>query len=410
VFGAAFVLGAAFRRFGLASGGIWLLLLGRLAAPGSVGNGGVYPAGVVGLESVLDEQAVHLIFLPGDVVQNRHDPVLFLPRSQDAAVCPRGFATTAERANEIRVRTRQPDPLQVTEAGKNFVVGQAVVPARALEPALYLVATPIGNLGDITLRALETLAAADVLACEDTRVTRVLLGRYGIRHRPVAYHEHNADEAGRRLIAALEAGRSVALVSDAGTPLVSDPGYRLVERALAAGLRVVPVPGPSAVLAALSASGLPIDAFLFAGFLPVRPGQLRSRLGSLKAVPATLVFFESPRRLEGTLAVMAEILGDRQAAVARELTKAFEEVRRDTLQALAERYSGVPAPKGEVVICVGPPEEKGAGEAADVDRLLLSLAEEMPASKAAAEGARMTGRPKPELYRRLIELKEKAGG
>jgi 16S rRNA (cytidine1402-2'-O)-methyltransferase len=301
-------------------------------------------------------------------------------------------------------------PLRVTEADRSFVVGQAIVAARALEPALYLVATPIGNLGDVTLRALATLAAADVLACEDTRVTRILLERYGIRHRPVAYHEHNADEAGPRLIAALEAGRSVALVSDAGTPLVSDPGHRLVERALAAGVRVIPVPGPSAVLAALSASGLPVDAFLFAGFLPVRPGQLRSRLQSLKGVPATLVFFESPRRLEATLPVMAEVLGDRRASVARELTKAFEEVRRDTLRALAEQYRGVTAPKGEVVICVGPPGEKDAGEPADIDRLLLSLAGEMPASKAAAEGARMTGRPKTELYRRLLELKEKAGG
>ena len=158
---------------------------------------------------------------------------------------------------------------------KSYVVGQAEIAARPLEAALYLVATPIGNLGDITLRALETIAAADVLACEDTRVTRVLLDRYGIRQRPMAYHEHNAGEAGPKLIAALEQGRSVALVSDAGTPLVSDPGFRLVEQAQAAGIRVVPIPGPSAVLAALTASGLPSDAFLFAGFLPVKDGQLQ---------------------------------------------------------------------------------------------------------------------------------------
>jgi 16S rRNA (cytidine1402-2'-O)-methyltransferase len=298
----------------------------------------------------------------------------------------------------------------VNEADQSFVVGQAVIPARPLEPALYLVSTPIGNLGDVTLRALETIAAADVLACEDTRVTRVLLDRYGIRKRPVAYHDHNADEAGPRLIDLLEAGRSVALVSDAGTPLVSDPGYRLVGRALAAGIRVIPVPGPSAVLAALTASGLPVDAFLFAGFLPVKAGQRRSRLESLKAVPASLVFFESPRRLDDTLAAMAEILGDRPAAVAREVTKAFEEVTRGPLQSLAARYRGVPAPKGEVVICIGPPPSEIAGEPADLDRLLLSLAAEMSASKAAAEAARMTGRPKPELYRRLLDLRDQAGG
>ena len=166
-----------------------------------------------------------------------------------------------------------------------------------------------------------------MLACEDTRVTRVLLDRYGIRQRPIAYHEHNAAEAGPRLIAALSAGKSVALVSDAGTPLVSDPGFRLVGQALEAGIRVVPIPGASAVLAALTASGLPTDAFLFAGFLPVKDGQRRARLEELKAVPATLVFFESPRRLADTLAAMADVLGDARRRVGRELTKTFEEMR-----------------------------------------------------------------------------------
>ncbi|MCX7304953.1 MAG: 16S rRNA (cytidine(1402)-2'-O)-methyltransferase [Hyphomicrobiales bacterium] len=288
---------------------------------------------------------------------------------------------------------------------KSYVVGQAVIAARPLDAALYLVATPIGNLGDITLRALETIAAADVLACEDTRVTRVLLDRYGIRQRPLAYHEHNAAEAGPKLIAALEQGRSVALVSDAGTPLVSDPGFRLVEQAQAAGIRVVPIPGPSAVLAALTASGLPSDAFLFAGFLPVKDGQLRTRLSQLVAVPATLIFFESPRRLADTLTAMAAIFGDRPAAIGRELTKTFEEMRTGTLGALAAHYAEAATPKGEIVICVGPPGET-AQAPSDVDRLLLSLAGEMPASKAAAEAARMTGRPKQELYRRLLELKD----
>ncbi|MEP9396699.1 16S rRNA (cytidine(1402)-2'-O)-methyltransferase [Mesorhizobium sp. KR2-14] len=297
-----------------------------------------------------------------------------------------------------------------TDSGrKSFMIGQTEVAARPLEVALYLVATPIGNLGDITLRALETLAGADVLACEDTRVTRVLLDRYGVRQRPTPYHEHNAAEAGPRLIEALEAGRSVALVSDAGTPLVSDPGYRLVEQALERGIRVVPIPGPSAVLAALTASGLPSDAFMFAGFLPVKDGQKRTRLSELSAVPATLIFFESPRRLADTLVDMADVYGDRPAAIGRELTKTFEEMRTGTLAALAAHYAEAPTPKGEIVICVGPPIAK-ATEAEDVDRLLLSLAAEMPASKAAAEAARMTGGQKPALYRRLLELKEGGGG
>ncbi len=293
----------------------------------------------------------------------------------------------------------------MTEAQKTYLVGQAEIPARRLEPALYLVATPIGNLGDITLRALETLAAADVLACEDTRVTRVLLDRYGIRQRPIAYHEHNAAEAGPKLIAVLQEGKSVALVSDAGTPLVSDPGFRLVEQAQAAGIRVVPIPGPSAVLAALTASGLPSDAFLFAGFLPVKEGQRKTRLAELGAAPATLIFFESPRRVAETLAAMAEVYGDRRAAIGRELTKTFEEMRTGTLATLAAHYAAAPTPKGEIVICVGPPEGK-VDAPEDVDRLLTSLAAEMPASKAAAEAARMTGQSKQVLYRRLLELKD----
>ena len=288
---------------------------------------------------------------------------------------------------------------------RSFMVGGAEMPARPLSPALYLVATPIGNLGDITLRALETLAAADVLACEDTRVTRILLARYGIRQKPVAYHEHNAAEAGRQLIEALVQGRSVALVSDAGTPLVSDPGFRLVEAARQADIAVVPVPGPSAALAALTASGLPSDAFFFAGFLPVKAGQRASRLGELKAVPGTLIFYESPRRLADALAAMAETLGDRPAVVCREITKAFEEFRAGALAELERHYREAGAPKGEIVVCVAPPGAAETVPGEDVDRLLLSLSAEMGASRAAAEAARLTGGRKPELYRRLLELK-----
>ncbi|MGY6707298.1 MAG: 16S rRNA (cytidine(1402)-2'-O)-methyltransferase [Rhizobiaceae bacterium] len=288
----------------------------------------------------------------------------------------------------------------------SFLIGQSTFTAPPIEPALYLVATPIGNLSDITIRALQVLAAADVMACEDTRVTRVLLERYGIRRRVSAYHEHNAEQAGPKLIAELEAGRSVALASDAGTPLVSDPGHRLVEAALEAGIKVVPIPGASAVLAALSMSGLPNDAFFFAGFLSAKDGQRRTRLEELKPVPGTLIFFESPRRLAASLRGMADVLGERQAAVCRELTKAFEESRRGGLAELAAHYAEADTPKGEIVICVGPPTETEPPSAEDTDRLLLSLAAEMGASRAAGEAARMTGTKKADLYRRLMELKD----
>lgn len=291
-------------------------------------------------------------------------------------------------------------------AARSYRLHGVTVPARPLEPALYLVATPIGNLGDITLRALETLAGADVLACEDTRVSRVLLDRYGIPTRPYAYHEHNADEVGPKLVAALEQGKSVALVSDAGTPLVSDPGYRLGQLALAAGCKVVPIPGPSAPLAALVGSGLPSDAFLFAGFLPVKDKARRDRLGEFAGVDATLIFFESPHRIAATLAAAAEVLGDqRQAAVCRELTKTFEEFRRGSLAELAAHYEANPQVKGEIVLVVGPPTEAAVPEIADVDALLAALAQDMSTGKAATEAARQTGLPRRDLYQRIIAMK-----
>ncbi|MDO9417675.1 16S rRNA (cytidine(1402)-2'-O)-methyltransferase [Pararhizobium sp.] len=289
---------------------------------------------------------------------------------------------------------------------RSYRVHTMTVPARPLEPALYLVATPIGNLGDITLRALETLAGADVLACEDTRVTRVLLDRYGIVNRPYAYHEHNANEAGPKLLAALEAGKSVALVSDAGTPLISDPGYRLGQIAIEAGHRVVPIPGASAPLAALVASGLPNEAFLFAGFLPTKDKAKRDRLAELSRVPATVMFFESPHRIGATLAAAADVLGAvRKAAVCRELTKTYEEIRRGTLGELAEAYGGDEVVRGEIVLVIAPPEPEAAPEAAEVDTLLARLAQDMPAGKAATEAARITGLPRRDLYQRLLDLK-----
>ena len=288
---------------------------------------------------------------------------------------------------------------------RSFRLHNMAVPARPLEPALYLVATPIGNLGDITLRALETLAGADVLACEDTRVTRVLLDRYGIQNRPFAYHEHNAGEAGPRLLQALEAGRSVALVSDVGTPLVSDPGYRLAQQAIAAGYRVIPIPGASAPLAALVGSGLPNDAFLFAGFLPAKDKARRDRLSELAAAPSTLIFFESPHRIGATLVAAADVLGaTRSASVCRELTKTYEEFRRGTLADLAAHYQQVENVKGEIVLVIGPPEPVETDEA-DVDAVLADLSKSMPTAKAATEAARLTGLPRKVLYQRLLELK-----
>ena len=288
---------------------------------------------------------------------------------------------------------------------RGYRVANTFVPARPLDPALYLVATPIGNLGDITLRALETLAGVDVLACEDTRVTRVLLDRYGIVNRPFAYHEHNADAAGPKLIAALEEGKSVALVSDAGTPLVSDPGYRLGQMAIEAGHKVVPIPGASAPLAALVGSGMPSDAFLFAGFLPVKDKGRRGRLAELSKIPATLVFYESPQRLAACLADMAAVLGGkREGVMARELTKAFETVRRGSLAELAATFAGEPPPKGEIVLLVGP-AEAAAPAADDVDALLADLLTRHPLREAAAEAAAQTGLPRRLLYQKALAMK-----
>ncbi|MGF6173079.1 16S rRNA (cytidine(1402)-2'-O)-methyltransferase [Ensifer sp. 4252] len=293
---------------------------------------------------------------------------------------------------------------------RSYRLHNTSIPARPLDVALYLVATPIGNLGDITLRALETLAGADVLACEDTRVTRVLLDRYGIVNRPYAYHEHNADEVGPRLLTALGEGRSVALVSDAGTPLVSDPGYRLAQLAIEAGYRVVPIPGASAPLAALVGSGLPNDAFLFAGFLPTKDKAKRDRLQELATVPSTLLFFESPHRIAATVAAAAAVLGEnRKAAVCRELTKTFEEFRRGTLGELKAFYEEAGAVKGEIVLVIGPPDAPPEPEAADVDALLVRLIADMSTGKAATEAAKQTGLPRKELYDRLLELKDRNG-
>jgi 16S rRNA (cytidine1402-2'-O)-methyltransferase len=283
----------------------------------------------------------------------------------------------------------------------------APVPAQApLDAGLYLVATPIGNLGDITLRALDTLRRADVIACEDSRVTGKLLAAHGIATPLTPYHEHNAPRARPKILDRIAAGAAVALVSDAGTPLVSDPGYKLVTAAVARGLPVHALPGPSAALAALTLSGLPSDRFLFLGFLPAKSAARRRALEEVASLRATLIVYESARRLPAALADMAELLGPRPAAVARELTKLHEELRRGPLDALSEDYRAAGPPKGEVVIVVAPPsEDAGDGLSDDaLDALLQGAMAGGSLRDAVQEVARATGRPRQEVYARALAL------
>lgn len=297
------------------------------------------------------------------------------------------------------------EPRPAAAGPKTFLLAGSTLPAPRLAPGLHVVATPIGNLADVTVRALETLAGADVIACEDTRISRRLLDRYSIATPLVPYHDHNGASARPKLLARLAAGERVALISDAGTPLVSDPGFKLVVEAAEAGVTVHPVPGASALLAALVAAGLPTDCFLFDGFLPPKAGQRRNRIAALAGVPATLVFYESGPRLAESLADLAATLGPRRAAVCRELTKAFEEVRRADLAALAAHYAGAEPPKGEIVLVVGPPLEEAAGDA-DVDEALARALGEASLKDAVAAVASMTGRPKREVYARALALSE----
>lgn len=274
---------------------------------------------------------------------------------------------------------------------------------RAAAPGLHLVATPIGHAADITLRALEVLKAADLVACEDTRVSAKLFALHGIATPRVAYHEHNAERMRPRLIERLRAGQAIALISDAGTPLVSDPGYKLVRAVLEAGLPVHVEPGPSAPLAALLLSGLPSDRFLFAGFLDARQAARRKDLESLAAVPATLVFFEAAPRLAASLADMASVLGDRPAAVARELTKRFEEVVRAPLAVLARRYAEQGPPRGEIVVVVGPPLAEAPREDELDGRLRQALARSS-LRDATADVAAALGLPRRTVYARALAL------
>ena len=275
-------------------------------------------------------------------------------------------------------------------------------------PGLYIVATPIGNIRDITLRALDILASADVLACEDTRVTQKLLRAYDITAAKIfPYHEHNAETARPKLMARLRAGEKIALVSDAGTPLISDPGYKLVREAVEENIAVYAVPGASASLAALVSAGLPTNRFLFAGFLPPRRSARQQSLQEVATVPASLVFYESARRLADSLGDMADVLGPRPAAVGRELTKLFEEIRRGPLDELAAHYAVAGAPKGEVVIVVDAPG-KESGEV-DIDSMLRDALGEMSLRDAAATVSEASGQPRRKVYARALELSKGRG-
>jgi len=291
------------------------------------------------------------------------------------------------------------------------MVGGHVLAAPKAAAGLHVVATPIGNLGDITLRALETLAAVDLIACEDTRVTRRLTERYGITADLIPYHEHNAASARPKLMERLAQGASIALVSDAGTPLISDPGFKLVREARAAGYAVMALPGPSSVLTALSVAALPTDRFFFEGFLPAKETARRTRLKELTRIEATLVLFESGSRVQETLHDLNMIMGTREAAICRELTKLHEEVTRAPLAELAEKAGDLET-RGEFVLVIGPPaaDAQVMSEKA-LDDLLRAQLATSSVKDAVGHAVELSGRPRREVYARALGLaKAMTGG
>ena len=287
---------------------------------------------------------------------------------------------------------------------RTFSIGSHVLTAPKPVPGLYLVATPIGHLGDITLRALETLAGVDVIACEDTRITRRLTERYAIAAELKPYHEHNAALARPKILERLGQGASIALVSDAGTPLISDPGFKLVREVCAAGHPVIAVPGPSSVLSALSVAALPTDRFFFEGFLPAREHARRARLAELTRIDATLVMFESGNRVQDTLADLADIMGGRDAAICRELTKLHEEVKRAPISELAEAAGSLET-RGEFVLVIGPPPADAQVMAeGELDELLRTSLQRDSVKDAVAHAVELSGRPRRAVYARALEL------
>jgi 16S rRNA (cytidine1402-2'-O)-methyltransferase len=299
----------------------------------------------------------------------------------------------------------RPDP-DARKAGEEQTQQTVALRHRSLAPGLHIVSTPLGNLGDITLRAPETLHMADVIACEDTRTTAKLTSHYGITTPRMPYHDHNGAAMRPKLLKRLAAGQAVALVSDAGTPLVSDPGMKLVAEVAAAGHTVTAIPGASAALFAVAVAGLPSDRFMFAGFLPQKSGGRRRNLAELAGVPSTLIFYETGSRLAATLEDMAELLGSRRAAaVVREATKLYEEVVRGSLEELALRYKDADAIKGEITVAVGPPDGEVAQEI-DLDQLLTAELKEASLKQAVANVTAKTGLPRKAVYARALNLKD----
>ncbi len=280
---------------------------------------------------------------------------------------------------------------------------------------LYIVATPIGNLEDITQRALRVLGEVDLVACEDTRRTRVLLNHFGIKTKTISYHEHNERERAAEICKLLVSGKNIALVSDAGTPLINDPGFRVANAAIELNVPVIPVPGPTALVSALVASGLPSDQFFFAGFLPARANSRRAKLAELRSVPGTLVFYEAPHRINATLKDALEVLGDRRGAVARELTKIHEEIARGSLRELARHFGADSPARGEMVLLIsdliadessaGQPGEPGTSSPRLIDRVSELELEGLDPKVALKKAARELGMKRAEAYRLLIAQK-----
>ncbi|MCA3555941.1 16S rRNA (cytidine(1402)-2'-O)-methyltransferase [Aestuariivirga sp.] len=297
----------------------------------------------------------------------------------------------------------------MTAASPTYIIGAHRFEAEPLAPGLYVVATPIGNLGDITVRALATLAAAETVLCEDTRTSGKLMERYAIKTRLAPYHEHNARDVRPGILARLEQGAAIALISDAGMPLVSDPGYRLVREAAELGIPVTACPGASAVLAGLALSGLPTDRFLFAGFVPQKQGERKRLFAEFAALKATLIFFESPHRIAGTLRDLAAALPGRHVAVSRELTKLHEEVLRGTADDIAAQLEARASVKGEITLLVGPPGGGDEISEADLDAAISDALAGMPASKAASEVARRFNLGRSVVYQRILARKDGYG-
>ena len=298
----------------------------------------------------------------------------------------------------------------MSDTRPGYIIGAHRFEAEPIAPGLHVVATPIGNLGDITLRALSTLAAAETVLCEDTRTSGTLMARFAIKARLSPYHEHNAKEVRPQILERLKQGATIALISDAGMPLVSDPGYRLVKEAVETGIPVTACPGPSAVLTGLALSGLPTDRFLFGGFVPQKQGERKRLFEEFAKLRATLIFFESPHRIVDTLHDIAEAFPTRAVAVTRELTKLHEEVLRGTAADVAAELQSRPAVKGEITLLIGPPEEEeGAISEADLDAAVAAALATMPASKAASEIARRFNLNRADIYQRILAKKDADG-